>query len=131
MTRCCSLAHTPGMRSRVLLVDDHAGFRAVARALLEGDGLVVVGEADDGWSAVAAAELLTPDLVLLDVHLPDMDGFAVARRLALLAVPPQVVLVSSRPLGDLRSRVAGSPVRGFLPKHELSGAALDELLAGA
>jgi CheY-like chemotaxis protein len=119
------------MPSRVLIVDDHHGFRTVARALLEGDGLVVVGEAEDGCSAVSAVERLVPDIVLLDVHLPDMDGFAVARRLALLPVPPQVVLVSSRPLGDLRSRVDGSPVSGFLPKHELSGAALDQLAAGA
>ena len=103
--------------ARVLVVDDHEGFRAVARALLEGDGLLVVAEAADGAEALAAAERLRPDLVLLDVHLPDLDGFDVSVRLASLPRPPVVVLTSSRPIADLRRRVAESPAAGFVPKH--------------
>jgi DNA-binding NarL/FixJ family response regulator len=109
----------------VLIVDDHAEFRSVARALLEAEGFVVVGEAGDGESALAAVERLGPELVLLDVQLPDLDGFAVAER---LAGSPAVVLISSRSAGSYRRRLAGSSARGFLSKSELSGAALTELL---
>jgi CheY-like chemotaxis protein len=110
--------------TRVLVVDDHDGFRAVARALLEGDGLTVVAEAADGVEALAAAAMTNPDLVLLDVHLPDLDGFEVSKRLAVLPKPPVIVLTSSRPIADLRRRVGESPAAGFVPKHQLSGAAL-------
>ena len=109
---------------RVLIVDDHDGFRAVARTLLESEGFDVVGEAADGVEAVRATERLTPALVLLDVHLPDEDGFAVTERLAALAEPPAVVLISSRLIADLRQRVQDSPAVGFLAKHELTGARL-------
>jgi DNA-binding NarL/FixJ family response regulator len=112
----------------ILIVDDHEGFRAVARTMLEADGFVVIGEAADGTGAIAAATSLRPGVVLLDVHLPDMDGFAVSVRLAALAAPPTVVLISSRPIADLRRRVAASPVAGLLPKHELSGAALNAIV---
>jgi CheY-like chemotaxis protein len=121
--------HTASVRPRILIVDDHDGFRTVARAMLEDEGFEVVGEAVDGRSAVEAAESLRPWLVLLDVHLPDLDGFAVSHRLAALDPPPIVVLISSRPLGDLRQRVTDSPVVGFIPKDELSGAALTDLTA--
>jgi CheY-like chemotaxis protein len=109
---------------RVLIVDDHDGFRAVTRTLLESEGFDVVGEAADGVDAVRATERLTPALVLLDVHLPDEDGFAVTERLAALAEPPAVVLISSRLIADLRQRVHDSPAVGFLAKHELTGAGL-------
>ena len=66
----------------ILIVDDHAGFRHQARALLEADGFVVIGEADDGATGLAAARALRPDLVLLDIGLPDIEGFEVARELA-------------------------------------------------
>ena len=114
-------------RLRVLVVDDHEGFRAVARALLERDGLKVVAEAADGSSALEAALDVEPDVVLLDVHLPDLDGFEVSRRLAALPRPPTVVLTSSRPIADLRRRVAESPAAGFVPKDGLSGAELEQL----
>jgi CheY-like chemotaxis protein len=112
---------------RVLVVDDHQGFRAVVRAMLERDGFVVVAEAADGAAAVAMTERLAPDLVLLDVHLPDLDGFEVSKRLASLSSPPTVVLTSSRPIADLRRRICESPAVGFVPKDRLSGAALTAL----
>jgi DNA-binding NarL/FixJ family response regulator len=111
----------------VLIVDDHAAFRVQARALLEADGFTVVGEAADGVSGLEAARALRPDLVLLDVGLPDVEGFEVARRLALSGLPPLVVLTSSRLASDYGPRLSGSRVLGFLPKDELSGAAIRAL----
>jgi DNA-binding NarL/FixJ family response regulator len=112
------------MGTRVVIVDDHDGFRAVARALLEGEGIDVVGEAASGGAAVAVVAALRPGIVLLDVHLPDADGFVVSRWLAALPEPPAVVLISSRTIADLRRQVSASPVAGFLAKDELSGAAV-------
>jgi DNA-binding NarL/FixJ family response regulator len=108
----------------VLIVDDHPGFRASARALLEADGFEVVGEAADGPSALEQSLLLNPDVVLLDVQLPGMDGFAVAERLAAEPAAPVVVLISSRAQGAFRGRLAGSPARGFITKAEFSGESL-------
>jgi DNA-binding NarL/FixJ family response regulator len=116
-----------GMR-RVLIVDDHVGFRLRARALLETDGFDVVGEAGTGAEALAAATELRPDLVLLDVQLPDFDGFEVARRLEELDAEVEVVLISSRDRSDYGSLISESPARGFVPKGELSGAAIVALL---
>jgi two-component system nitrate/nitrite response regulator NarL len=112
----------------VLIVDDHAGFRALARRLLEAAGYDVVGEAADGASALAAVADLRPAVVLLDVQLPDMDGFAVSRRLAAEDDPPAVVLISSRDRSAYRRRLADARARGFLAKSELSGPALTALL---
>jgi DNA-binding NarL/FixJ family response regulator len=112
----------------VLIVDDHDGFRRRARALLEGDGFDVIGEAACGADAVLAAAELHPQLVLLDVQLPDLDGFEVARRLHAVNGGVDIVLTSSRDLTDYGSLVADSPVRGFVPKAELSGAAITALL---
>ena len=115
----------------VLIVDDHPSFRASARILLEADGLSVVGEAADGASALAEAHRLRPDVVLLDVGLPDMDGFRVAEALTGRnngSAPPAVVLVSSRDSGDYGPLVARSGARGFVPKAELSGARVTDLL---
>ena len=118
------------MASRVLLVDDHAGFRAQARALLEAEGLDVVGEAADGAEAIALLARVEADVVLLDVLLGDEDGFAVARRIAALPHPPAVILTSTRDADAYGERIARAPVRGFLPKAVLSGAAIDRLLTG-
>lgn len=113
----------------VLIVDDHPSFRANARALLEAEGFDVVGEAEDGASGLRAAAALSPELVLLDVQLPDIDGFEVATRLTNGgAGAPAVVLVSSRDGSDFGSLVARCGARGFIPKAELSGAALTALL---
>ena len=116
------------MRPTVLIVDDHDGFRESARALLEAEGFAVVGDAADGAAAVAEAERLRPDVVLLDVQLPDVDGFAVAGQLAVGPDPPRVVLISSRDAADYGPRVGAAPVCGFLAKRELSGAALAALV---
>ena len=116
------------MGTTVLVVDDHSGFRACARRLLEGEGYQVVGEAADGASALTCAGELRPQLVLLDVYLPDIDGFEVASRLAALDRPPAVVLTSSHDRSELEPLVPGSGARGFLPKDELSREAIDELL---
>jgi CheY-like chemotaxis protein len=116
------------VRPTVLIVDDHDGFRESARALLEAEGFAVVGDAADGAGAVAAAARLHPDVVLLDVQLPDVDGFAVAARLAAGPDPPRVVLISSREAAAYGPRIGTAPVRGFLAKRELSGAALAALV---
>jgi two-component system nitrate/nitrite response regulator NarL len=111
----------------VLIVDDHAGFRGFARRLLEAGGFRVVGEADDGASALAAVDELRPQVVLLDIVLPDTDGFAVAERLAQDETRPAVVLTSSRQAEDFGSRLEHSPTRGFIHKDDLSSAALARL----
>ena len=113
----------------VLIVDDHGSFRANARRLLESEGWSVVGEAVDGRGAIAAAQQLQPDLVLLDVQLPDLDGFEVAACLAALDLRSVVVLTSTRAATEYGSLVARSPARGFIAKSELSGAALTGLLS--
>jgi DNA-binding NarL/FixJ family response regulator len=108
----------------VLIVDDHAGFRSYARALLVAEGFDVVGEATDGASALGLARSLAPELVLLDVALPDMDGFAVCDALLEGSVGLAVVLTSSRDVSSYRRRLERSGARGFIPKSELSGPAL-------
>ena len=115
------------MPKTVLIVDDHPGFRASARRMLEAGGYAVVGEAGDGEEAIAAAEALAPDLVLLDVQLPGADGFEVAARLQALGRAPEVVLTSSRDRADFGEAIAESPARGFIAKAELCAPALAEL----
>ena len=113
----------------VLIVDDHAGFRSGARLLLEAEGFDVLGEAADGESAVEQARRLRPQVVLLDVQLPGIDGFAVAERLAAEPAAPAVVLISSRDRGAFRGRLEATPARGFITKAEFSGECLSSLLA--
>jgi DNA-binding NarL/FixJ family response regulator len=115
----------------ILIIDDHSGFRAQARALLEADGFTVVGEADDGASGLAVARSMRPDLVLLDVGLPDIEGFDVARELAVDGPPPLVILTSSREASSYGPRLDHRHVLGFIPKDELSGPAIRALLNGA
>jgi DNA-binding NarL/FixJ family response regulator len=116
------------MAKTVLIVDDDAPFRALARALLQLEGFEVVGEAADALSALDAALRLRPNVVLLDIQLPDLDGFEVARRLAQAGDPPAIVLVSSRDSSAYRRRLAESPARGFISKSDLSGAAVAALV---
>jgi DNA-binding NarL/FixJ family response regulator len=112
----------------VLIVDDHPSFRASARALLESEGFDVVGEAQDGHGAIEAARELHPDVVLLDVQLPDIDGFEVATRLTGDGAGPTVILVSSRDGSDFGQLVEASGARGFVPKGDLTGAVIAELI---
>jgi len=114
--------------ARVLIVDDHESFRSSARLLLEAEGYEVVGEAATGVSGLRAAADLEPDVVLLDVHLPDVDGFDVAARLATGPGAPRVVITSSRDASDFGTLIQRSGARGFVAKNELSGEALAALL---
>ncbi len=116
------------MKTTVLIVDDHAGFRASARRLLEADGFEVVGEATDGESGINSARTLQPEVVLLDVQLPGVDGFSVARELTRDQAAPVVVLTSTRSGSDFGPLVAESGARGFVPKSALSGRALGDLI---
>ena len=113
---------------RVLVVDDHASFRRCASKLLSSEGYDVVGEAADGASALALAARLKPDLVLLDIQLPDIDGFAVAERLLASHPELQIVLVSSRDQSTYGPLIETSGALGFISKSELTGAALERLL---
>jgi DNA-binding NarL/FixJ family response regulator len=114
----------------VLIVDDHASFRAAARLLLEGAGFEVVGESEDAAGALASAMRLHPAIVLLDIGLPDGDGFEVAEQLAGRDDPPAVILISSREVAWYRRRLADSPARGFIAKGELSAGAVEALVDG-
>jgi DNA-binding NarL/FixJ family response regulator len=117
-----------GMRKRALIVDDHPSFRRTARVLLEAEGFEVVGEAENGAQAIRLAGELDPDFLLLDVQLPDFDGFEVTARLLEGGEAPAVVLTSSRDGSEFGSLVAQSGALGFVPKGELSGDVLRSLL---
>jgi CheY-like chemotaxis protein len=112
----------------LLIVDDREEFCSVAGQMLASDGFDVTGMVFDGDQALAFVASHHPDVVLLDVQLPGMDGFEVARRLALLPDAPDVVLTSSRSRGSYGHRLAESPVRGFIPKQDLTGSALNALI---
>jgi DNA-binding NarL/FixJ family response regulator len=112
----------------VLIVDDHPSYRATAQMVLETDGFAVIGTASDGKSGVAETLRLAPDVVLLDVELPDIDGFEVAERLRRAGSSSVIVLASSRDGSDFGSLVAESGARGFVTKAELTGDAIRALL---
>lgn len=118
----------------IVIVDDHDAFRAAARQMLSRSGFAVIGEADGGHSAVTAVERLQPDVVLLDIQLPDIDGFEVVRRLA--ASPairdvPAIVLLSTRHAADYGGRIRASGALGFITKSRLTGDTLAALLRGS
>lgn len=113
----------------VLVVDDHAGFRAMARAVLSVGGFRVVGEAATGAQALAAVADLAPDVVLLDVQLPDIDGFAVSQALADTGCAARVVLCSVRGVEDYGVRADTCGAAGFLNKAALTPAALSRILS--
>jgi DNA-binding NarL/FixJ family response regulator len=113
---------------KVLIVDDHPSFRASARRMLEADGFEVVAEAGSGAEALQAAETWRPELVVLDVHLPDIQGFDVAERMQANGASPRIVLTSSRDASDFGPLVERSGASGFIPKSDLSGTALRRIL---
>lgn len=117
------------MPGRVLLVDDNSAFRAAARQLLERGGFVVVAEAGGGVDALLAAAEHGIDLAIVDVQLPDLDGFELAERLRARDGAPEVILISSLDGTDFGALVAGSSALGFIPKAELSIRAIEALLA--
>lgn len=112
----------------LLIVDDHAEFRTLARELLDDAGFTVTGEAADGHSAIRAIVELHPDVVLLDVQLPDIDGFEVLRRVDELAEHPAVILTSTRGRADYHDRLSNCSACGFIAKEDLSGDELTALL---
>jgi DNA-binding NarL/FixJ family response regulator len=125
------VCHHPLVATTALIVDDHPSFRRFARQLLEEAGYVVVGEAADGEAALDSVRALRPDVVLLDVLLPDTTGFAVARELAAGSERPLVVLTSSRSAADLGTLVRTEHARGFISKRDLTVAALAALVSEA
>lgn len=132
---CCALVPLCAVRhngyavsTTVLIVDDHAAFRASARLLLESEGFEVVGEAADGASAIEQTTSLAPDVILLDIQLPDIDGLEVANRVIHTAGAPAVILISSRDGGDFGPLIKASGACGFVPKADLSGETLRALL---
>jgi DNA-binding NarL/FixJ family response regulator len=115
----------------VLIVDDHAMFRARARTIVESAGHDVIGEADDVASALVQCASLHPDVALVDIQLPDGDGFTLAEALSATVDPPTVVLISSRTALDFGSRLRNTRAVGFIQKDDLSRATLHALLGEA
>jgi DNA-binding NarL/FixJ family response regulator len=131
MCAMCSDTTICWMERTMLIVDDHAGYRRQARALFTTGGYDVIGEAADVASGVRAAAELRPTVVLLDVQLPDGDGFEAAGEILAAADPPAVVLISSRDAADYGGRIGASGARGFISKADLSVGALEALLGAA
>ena len=121
--------HYLGMARTVLVVDDHPGFRSAARRLLEAEGFDVIGEAATGGETLEATRRTHPDMVLLDIGLPDVDGISLAERLTRRPPAPAIVLTSSRDRTDYGPQLDRCGARGFIPKALLSGAALSALVA--
>ena len=116
------------MRRRILVIDDNAAFRRALSRVLETGRFTVIAEATTGASGVQLAREHHPDVVIVDVQLPDTDGFDVAEQLAALHLPMEVILTSGLDSSDLGSLITESSARGFIPKAELSVGAIDALL---
>lgn len=114
-----------------LIVDDHAGFRRAARRLFEAAGFTVVGEAADAEGALVAAVALRPEVILLDVHLPDGNGFDVAGELCAVVPAAQVILTSTRDASDFQARLPAAAACGFIAKSELTGPGIVGLVGAA
>jgi DNA-binding response OmpR family regulator len=118
------------MRPRIVIVDDDPSFLATVRVLLEAEGFAVVGEALTGLDGVTVATRLDPDIVLVDVNLPDIDGFEVVKRLAGRDGAPPVVLTSSRSATDFGNLIDESRARAYITKADITGEALAGFLDG-
>lgn len=117
-----------GRDRRVLVVDDQAPFRSAARAVVERTpGFAVAGEASGGEEGVEAAVALAPDLVLMDIRMPDLDGIAATDRIASRAPGVVVFLLSTYARDDLPEEVSTSGAAAYLHKEELSPAVLADL----
>jgi DNA-binding NarL/FixJ family response regulator len=127
--RARRLCDDRAVRPTVVIVDDHEAFRVSAAALLEADGFDVIGGAASAAAAIGVVDRLRPDVVMLDVQLPDGSGFEVAEQLARRAHPPRVVLISSRDARAYGDRLRSAAALGFIAKRDLSGAALAALVA--
>jgi len=111
----------------IVIVDDDPRFRGIARRLLESEGFEVIGEAADGREALAVTRELEPDIVLLDVQLPHLDGIQVATQLTAGGGAPAIVLTSTRDESDFGAQVEESGARGFVPKDEISAERITSL----
>jgi DNA-binding NarL/FixJ family response regulator len=131
MPACLRTGDDAAVIPSVVIVDDHPGFRSFARRILEAEGLRVVGEAADGESVLGVIERTDPDVVLVDVQLPGIDGFEVARLVRARATRPTVVLISTRAAEDYGPSIRESEARGFIPKADLSASAILDLLGAA
>jgi DNA-binding NarL/FixJ family response regulator len=116
------------MTHRLLIVDDNAGFLAAARGFLEREGATVVGEASTCAEAIRLAEVLRPDVALVDIDLGPESGFDVARRMRDVDARTPVVLISAYAEAEFTDLVAESPAVGFIAKSEISAAKIDEVL---
>ena len=116
------------MVSSVLVIDDDAAFRHLARRLLSADGFVVVGEADSVATAIVAAHELRPDAALVDVGLPDGDGITLARELSSLPWRPHIILTSANPDAAGAADVRRSGAHAFVAKDQLPNAQMRRLL---
>jgi CheY-like chemotaxis protein len=121
----------PEAMLRCLIVDDSARFLDAARALLERQGITIVGVASSSAEALQRAEELRPDVTLLDIDLGGESGLELARRLHGRPgpAPAPVILISTHAEQDYAELIAASPAIGFLPKTALSAAAIRDLLA--
>jgi two-component system chemotaxis response regulator CheY len=115
----------------VLIADDHAGFRRMVREALEAEGLAVAGEAGTGRAALDLVAAAGPGAVLLDIRLPDIDGFAVCRAIRARWPHVRVVLCSVSPIADYGPCYAESGAHGFVAKHECTGPRLALMLGPA
>ena len=118
------------MPPRIVIVDDDPSFLATVRLLLEAEGFIVVGEALNGRDGVAAVAEFDPDIVLVDVNLPDIDGFEVVQQIADGGRAPPVVLTSIRSASDFGDLVETSGAQAFITKADISGEALAKILDG-
>lgn len=126
--RASELCEHGGVARTIVIVDDHADFRAHAAELLEAAGYEVVGSCPDGRSALTAIAELRPDVVLLDVQLPDIDGFGVIDQVDSRTHGPIVVLISTRDASDYGTRVSRSGAAGFISKEDLSARSLTQVV---